>query len=96
MRETPDGLDLDYLVSRLDPVDVVLVEGFKFATLRKLEVHRPDLGKPPLWPEDTNILAVASDAPPCAGLPWFDLDDAGAIAAWIACIGPRAPLERRA
>jgi molybdopterin-guanine dinucleotide biosynthesis protein B len=52
---------LDALLRRLAPVDLVLVEGFKDDPFPKLEVHRPALGKPPLWPQ-TAVLAVASDA----------------------------------
>ena len=51
------------LLARLAPVDLVLVEGFKSGPAAKLEVHRPALGKPPLWPDRTDILAIATDAP---------------------------------
>ncbi|MGE4480491.1 molybdopterin-guanine dinucleotide biosynthesis protein B [Acidocella sp.] len=56
--ETP----LPLLVSRLSPVDLVLVEGFKSAPMPRLAVYRPSLGKPAPWP-DPHLLAVASDAP---------------------------------
>ena len=48
------------LLARLLPVDLVLVEGFKNYSMPKLEVYRPSVGKPPLWPE-MDVLAVASD-----------------------------------
>ena len=35
----------------MTPVDLVLVEGFRRDPIAKLEVHRPALGKPPLWPD---------------------------------------------
>ena len=35
----------------MQPVDLVLVEGYKSHPFPKLEVHRPALGKPPIWPE---------------------------------------------
>jgi molybdopterin-guanine dinucleotide biosynthesis protein B len=53
---------LPELIARLQPVDLVLVEGFKNYPMPKIEVFRPALGKPPLWPE-MEVLAVASDAP---------------------------------
>ena len=53
---------LPELLARMAPVDLVLVEGFKHGPEAKLEVHRPSLGKPPLWPGRADILAVASDA----------------------------------
>jgi len=71
------------LLARLTPVDLVLIEGFKTATIAKLEVFRPALGKPPLWP-GSNILAVASDAalPDCP-LPVLPLGQPGAIADFL-------------
>ncbi len=51
---------LDALLDRLAPVDLVLVEGFKSYPIPKIEVYRPSLGKPPLWPEMA-VMAVASD-----------------------------------
>jgi len=52
---------LPTLLTKLEPVDLVLVEGFKAHPFPKLEVHRPALGKPPIWPDAPDILAVASD-----------------------------------
>ncbi len=50
------------LLAKLDPVDVVLVEGYKSHVFPKLEVHRPILGKPPLWPDVPDVVAIATDA----------------------------------
>ncbi len=44
-----------------DSLDLVLVEGFKHADLAKIELHRDALGKPFLYPDDTNIIAIAVD-----------------------------------
>ncbi len=75
---------LDELISRLSPVDLVLVEGFKDHPHGKLEIHRPALGKPLLCVEDRYVVAVASDAPiPNLRLPQFDLSDIGAIADFV-------------
>lgn len=49
------------LLARLDPVDLILVEGFKTHPFPKLEVHRPALGRPPIWPTEPEVLAVAAD-----------------------------------
>src|SRR3546814_9701549 len=54
---------LPELLARMAPVDLVLVEGFKHARHPKLEVFRPAVGKPPLWPGDDAVVAVASDRP---------------------------------
>lgn len=42
-------------------LDFVLVEGFKHANLQKIELHREALGKPYLFPDDSNIIAIAVD-----------------------------------
>lgn len=75
---------LDDLIARMSPVDVLLVEGFKWEPHPKLEVHRPSVGKPLLHPDDPNIVAVASDTR-LAGLsvPLFDLSDIAGIADFI-------------
>jgi molybdopterin-guanine dinucleotide biosynthesis protein B len=64
LRETAgDEPTLPELLARLDPVDLVLVEGFKSHPFPKLEVHRPALGKPPIWPSQPDVAAVATDDP---------------------------------
>ena len=50
------------LLKKLDPVDLVLVEGYRTHAFPKLEVHRPSLAKPPIWIDMPNIIAVASDS----------------------------------
>lgn len=42
-------------------IDLVIVEGFKHETMPKIELHRPSLGKPLLFPNDKNIIAIAAD-----------------------------------
>jgi len=74
---------LDELVARMRPVDLLLVEGFKRQPHPKLEVHRPSLGKPLIYPGDPHVVAIATDAPFVAPLPLLPLADAGAIAAFI-------------
>lgn len=77
--------DLEALLARLAPVDLVLVEGFKASAHPKIEVHRPALGRPAIWPGRADIVAVAADAAlPGCDRPVLDLGDPPAIAAWIA------------
>jgi molybdopterin-guanine dinucleotide biosynthesis protein B len=81
--------DLAALAARLAPVDLVLVEGYKASPHPKLEVHRPSLGRPPLWPGRADIVAVAADTPlPGLDRPFLPLADPPAIAAWIAASLP--------
>ena len=71
---------LEYLISRLQRCDLVLVEGFKRGDFPKLEVWRAAVGKPMLWPDWPAIVGLASDAPPPIDRPWLALHDIGAIA----------------
>ena len=69
------------LLPRFDPVDLVIVEGFKRDAHPKIEVHRGANAKPWLHPDDPFIAAIASDiAPPAGHLPHAHLDDIAAIA----------------
>ena len=74
------------LYFRLDPdgIDLVLVEGFKHVPFPRIELHRPSLGYSLMHPEDSNIIAVATDEPVETGdLPRLDLNNAAAIAEFI-------------
>ena len=77
---------LDELITRLnlDNIDLVLVEGFKQVPFPKIELHRQALGKTLLYPEDPDIIAVASDhLTDCGDLPALDINDTAGIAAFI-------------
>jgi molybdopterin-guanine dinucleotide biosynthesis protein B len=72
------------LAAQMDPVDLLLVEGFKRHPHPKIEVYRPIVGKPALYPDNETIVAVASDAPVTdTALPTFALSDTPAIASFI-------------
>jgi molybdopterin-guanine dinucleotide biosynthesis protein B len=74
-------------LQRLAAADLTLVEGYKWEALPKLEVYRPDVGKPPVYPDDAHIVAVASNVPAPgglrAGVAWLPLDDPDAVLAWV-------------
>lgn len=74
-------------LQRLAPADLTLVEGYKWEPIPKLEVHRPALGQPALYPDDPHIVAVASDAARPeqlrSGLEWLDLNDQARILGWL-------------
>ncbi|HQT87478.1 MAG TPA: molybdopterin-guanine dinucleotide biosynthesis protein B [Acidiphilium sp.] len=77
--------DLGALLARMAPADLYMAEGFKSAPVAKIEIHRPALGKPPLWPDLPDIIAVASDQPlPGCPKTRLDLGDPAAIARFIA------------
>jgi molybdopterin-guanine dinucleotide biosynthesis protein B len=81
--------ELSDLLARMQPVDLVLVEGYKTHPFPKLEVHRPVLGKPPIWPNERDIVAIACDVPLLADRPVLPLNDPAAITGWIAGQGNR-------
>jgi molybdopterin-guanine dinucleotide biosynthesis protein B len=73
-------------LARLAPADLTLVEGYKWEALPKLEVYRPEVGKPPMFPGDPHIVAVASTMARPEGLAphvaWLDLLDPDAVLRW--------------
>jgi len=42
-------------------LDLILVEGFKAEVFPKIELHRSTMNKPLLYPNDPNIIAIATD-----------------------------------
>jgi molybdopterin-guanine dinucleotide biosynthesis protein B len=65
---------LEDLLDKLPPCDLVLVEGYKREAIPKLEVHRAETAKPWLFPDDPNILAVATDVDLPGDFPRIDID----------------------
>ena len=83
LRGGPEA-EMEALVARMTPVDLLLIEGFKHHAHDKLEVYRRAVGKPLLCVSDPRVVAVASDgAVPEARVPVIGLDDTRAIADFI-------------
>ncbi len=82
LRDAPEP-PLDALLSRLSPVDLVLIEGYKTAPHPKIEAYRAAAGNPLIAPGDATIRAVASDVPMELDRPVFDLDATWAIADFL-------------
>lgn len=83
LRGAPEA-QVEEMVARMTPVDLLLIEGFKHHAHDKLEVFRRGVGKPLLCVSDPRVVAVASDgAVPEARVPVIDLDDTRAIADFI-------------
>ena len=78
-----DEPTLETLLTRLSPVDLVLIEGYKRDVHPKVEAYRTEPGNPLIAPDDPTIRAVASDTPLTLDRPVFDLDDTAAIADFI-------------
>lgn len=82
LRGAPEP-DLTAHLARLSPCDLVLVEGFKHAAIPKLEIYRTANAKPWLFPQDTHIIAIASDSRLKTTLPLFDLNAVESIGQFI-------------
>ncbi|MFO1351796.1 MAG: molybdopterin-guanine dinucleotide biosynthesis protein B [Gammaproteobacteria bacterium] len=77
-------------------LDLILVEGFKYYPMPKIELHRPSMGHPLLSLRDPYVIAVATDAPLATepSVPVLDLNDlaeiAGFVERWLNVGNPRA------
>ena len=75
---------LDILLTRLSPVDLVLVEGYKRDRHPKVETHRVEAGTYLIASGDPTVLAVASDTiHPDLGKPVLHLDATELIADFV-------------
>ncbi|UJF18157.1 bifunctional molybdopterin-guanine dinucleotide biosynthesis adaptor protein MobB/molybdopterin molybdotransferase MoeA [Vibrio sp. SS-MA-C1-2] len=103
--ETPDTeADLNSLLGQLDhqDLDLVLIEGFKKLNFPKIELHRDVIGKPWIYPDDKNIIAIATElatqttldtSSNSKKLPLIDINDVDAIADFITHNVISAPVE---
>ena len=86
MHELRDSSEpnLNELISKLSPVDLVLIEGFKNEYGLKMEAYRIENNNIPLVQSANDIIALASNTThPNLNLPIFDLDDTSEIANFI-------------
>ena len=74
---------LEEQIARMSSCDLLLIEGYKYYALPKLEIFRAANGKPWLHPEDAHIVALATDTPIQSPLPQFGLKDYDAITAFV-------------
>jgi molybdopterin-guanine dinucleotide biosynthesis protein MobB len=75
-------LELPEMLDRIRGVDLILVEGYKFSELLRIEVHRQANGKP-LFEDPANLLALVTDAPIVTSTPVFGLEDTRSLAEMI-------------
>lgn len=73
----------DEQLRRLSPCDLLVVEGFKYAPIPKIEVWRATTGEGLLHPNDPNVVAVATDAAIETRLRRLELNDPDAVAAFV-------------
>ncbi|MEL6220319.1 MAG: molybdopterin-guanine dinucleotide biosynthesis protein B [Pseudomonadota bacterium] len=86
LRGAPEPSLVD-LIARLDPVDIVIVEGWKRDSHPKIEAWRAETGQPLIARGDLTVRAIATnDVPeirPAAEQPVIGLDDIPAIADFV-------------
>jgi molybdopterin-guanine dinucleotide biosynthesis protein B len=88
---------LEAVLSKLAPVDLLLIEGYKFGPHPKLEVYRVENDTPLLAASDRQVIALATDCgrpsglPVARRLPIFSLDDVPGLAAFISAFARGAP-----
>jgi molybdopterin-guanine dinucleotide biosynthesis protein MobB len=83
-----EDVDRDYELAELRDryihnVDLILSEGFKKNPHPKIEVFRAVLKRDLLCQAEDNLIAIAGDNPPDAGVQRFDIDDARGLADFI-------------
>lgn len=84
-----DEPDVEILLSRLKPADIVLLEGFKLCAYPKLEVIGRNQDRRPLYHDDNSVIAItgpsamrADNSQQCAPR-YFDMDDIFSIAIFV-------------
>jgi molybdopterin-guanine dinucleotide biosynthesis protein B len=86
LHERTDGFDepeVEPLIARLDPVDFVLIEGFRLAPFPKIEVAMSGSARRLQQPDDPSVIAIASDMVRVASVECFDLADIAGISRFI-------------
>jgi molybdopterin-guanine dinucleotide biosynthesis protein MobB len=86
LREMPtdaDEPDVETLLGRLAPVDIVFLEGFRLTYYPKLELVQPDRNRRLIALDDPLVLAVTADRPVDAPVPFLALSDIGALADFV-------------
>jgi molybdopterin-guanine dinucleotide biosynthesis protein MobB len=79
-RSTEDEPDVDDLLARMTPVDVVLLEGFRLSAYPKLEAVRPDQDRRLLALDDPSVVAVTGESAPSSPVPFIALAEIGTLA----------------
>ncbi len=82
LRDEPEP-DLQAVLARLSPCDLVIVEGYKGSSHPKVETRRAEARDLTPLPASSNVVAIAADHTVDAAVPVFDLDAVPAIADFI-------------
>lgn len=83
LRDEPEP-DLDTVLARLSPCDLVIVEGYKNSPHPKIETRRVAAKDKAPLPASSNVIAIAADhAVVNAAVPVFRLDAIAAVADFV-------------
>ncbi|MEW5008277.1 molybdopterin-guanine dinucleotide biosynthesis protein B [Cycloclasticus sp. 46_83_sub15_T18] len=66
-----------------EPIDLVIVEGFRHEQFPKIELHRAELKQPLLHPTDDSIIAIASNVNRSFDIPYIELNAPQQLADFI-------------
>jgi molybdopterin-guanine dinucleotide biosynthesis protein MobB len=86
LRELPtdaDEPDIDFLLGRLAPVDLVLLDGFRLTAHPKLEYVRRGQDRRMLALDDPSVLAVTADDAVAAPVPLLPVDEIATLADFV-------------
>jgi len=84
-RDTNQDIGLSELLTQIDQslIDLILVEGFRYEPISKIEIYRPSINPLLLSDSDPSIIAVASDVPVKTALPVLDLNNVPMLVEFI-------------
>jgi molybdopterin-guanine dinucleotide biosynthesis protein MobB len=86
MRELPNDIDepdVESLLARMAPVDIVLLDGFRRSRYPKMEVIQTGHDHPQFAMNDSMVLAITSEKPITSSVPRLPLSDTGALAEFV-------------
>lgn len=75
---------LEAMLARLNPVDVVLVEGFRNALLPSVEVRLRSSERPARWLQNPHVFAIVCDGPVDTSIARFAPNEVAGLASHIA------------
>lgn len=85
MKESPEPVKLSEVLARIEPVDIVLVEGYKSEEgVARILVHRKGVSETPVFVP--GVVAVATDdesLEPPEGVARLDINSPGAVANFV-------------
>jgi molybdopterin-guanine dinucleotide biosynthesis protein B len=74
---------LETLCAHFSPCDLILAEGYKHASIPKLEVYRAETKHEHLYPADPGIIGVVTDSKDAFPLPVLDINKPEDVAEFI-------------